>query len=163
MNADDDALTRLDASLLDLRRFAQAPADLGDDVHVDRGAAVQVSTMLVVDAVARHGGGAECSVGDVAEALDVVHSTASRLVARAETAGMVQRGRSAVDPRRTALSLTPEGRDLQHRAVGFRRARLESLLSDWSAPDIRTFTRLLERFAHAARESGQESPSESSG
>ena len=122
------------------------------------GKPVQISTVLVVDAVARGDEAGECSVAAVAGALDVTHSTASRLVARAETAGMLHRGRSTTDPRRTVLRLAPEGRRLQREAVAFRTARLDSLLSDWPAADVTSFTHLLERFARTARSSTTQEP-----
>ncbi len=119
---------------------------------------MQISTVLVVDAVARRDGVGESSIADVAQGLDVAHSTASRLVARAETAGMLHRRRSTADPRRTVLSLTADGWSLQREAVAFRTARLESLLVDWSAVDVTTFTRLLERFARSAHPLTKERP-----
>ena len=106
--------------------------------------------MLVVDAVARSDAIQECSISNVAETSHVAHSTASRLVERAARAGMLHRGRSTTDPRRTGLSLTAAGWRLQREAIGFRTGRLDALLSDWSAGDVTTFTRLLERFARCA-------------
>ena len=111
---------------------------------------VEISTVLVVDAVARSDAVQECSISNVAETLHVAHSTASRLVERAARAGMLHRGRSTTDPRRTVLSLTAAGWRLQREAIGFRTGRLDALVSDWSAGDVTTFTRLLERFARCA-------------
>lgn len=142
---------RLDAALLALRRFLQVPsAEPRCTTLRDGGDRVEFSTVLVVDAVARLDHAVACSIGDVAHALQVAHSTASRLVERAVRAGMLRRGRSRKDPRRTVLQLTAAGGGLQREAVDFRTARLDALLSDWPAPDVTTFTRLLERFAHRA-------------
>lgn len=152
-------LVRLDSALLDLRRFAQAPGPAGGDgtvTHADQ--QVEVSTVLVVDAVARRSPLGECSVGDVADVLRVTDSTASRLVGRAVGAGMVARQRSAVDPRRSALTLTGAGQDLQDHALAFRTSRLASLLADWSPADVATFTSLLERFAAATHRHMKEKP-----
>lgn len=143
-------LGRLDAALLDLRRFVEVPAGQGDQSTVRHGhGRVEVSTVLVVDAVARVGGAGDYSIGDVAQALHVTHSTASRLVERAVVAGMLRRDRSRSDSRRTVLSLTEAGSRLRRDAVAFRTRRLEALLADWSAADVATFTRLLERFARS--------------
>lgn len=154
-----DELVRLDVALLDLRRFAQAPAvaDQGTTLGYGRDR-VEISTVLVVDVVARFDPVEACSIGDVARALQVAHSTASRFVERAVRTGMVVRGRSSSDPRRTVLSLTPAGRRLQRDAVDFRTARLDALLSDWPATDVTTFTNLLERFARCAHRSFEEMP-----
>jgi DNA-binding MarR family transcriptional regulator len=114
---------------------------------------VEVSTMLVVDAVARTPG-AVASVGDVAEVLRVAHSTASRLVERAVGADMVTRERAADDPRRVELRLTAAGADLQTAAVGFRTDRLAAMVGDWPVADIDTLTILLERLSVAFHNDG---------
>lgn len=152
MSVDVD-LARLDAALLALRRSAEPPGGARADASVAHGEGhIEVSTLLVVHALARRDGddGGDLSVGHVAEALHVAHSTASRLVDRAVRAGMVLRERSTEDPRRAVLSLTEAGRELQVQAVRFRVGRLEAVLAGWSATDVTTFTRLLERFATAA-------------
>jgi len=152
-----DELVRLDTALLELRRFIEVPSAARPGPTgrhgVDR---VDFSTVLVVDAVARFDGVGDCSIGNVAEALHVAPSTASRFVGRAAHAGMLHRGRSTTDSRRTVLVLTPVGWRLQREAVGFRTGRLGALLSDWSASDVATFTRLLERFARCAHPSTEE-------
>ena len=158
MDGSDD-LVRLDTALLDLRRFAEVPSAARRSSTLGHGGdRVEISTVLVVDAVARSDAVRECSIKDVGEALHVVHSTASRLVERATRAGMLDRRRSSMDPRRTVLSLTAAGQRLQREAISFRTARLDALLSDWSAADVTTFTRLLERFALCAHHSTKETP-----
>jgi DNA-binding MarR family transcriptional regulator len=151
-DADDDVLVRLDATLLELRRFTEAPADRTASVGTDAGPRVELSTVLVVHAVAStvREPASRCDIGTVAAALRVAHSTASRLVDRAARAGMVTRGRDPDDPRRTTVSLTASGERLDADAVRFRTAQLASLLDDWTADDIGTLTALLERFARAA-------------
>ncbi len=151
VNAHPDAdLARLDVALLALRRLVAAPG--GGLVLRHAGGRVEVSTMLVVEAVARSlAAGVECTVGGVAEALHVAHSTASRLVDRAAKAGMVRRTRAANDPRRTRVVLTTEGEHLQGEAVRFRTGRLAHILGSWTAEEVVTFTDLLERFAADAR------------
>ena len=114
--------------------------------------------MLVVDAVARFNPVRDCSIGDVAKALQVAHSTGSRLVERAVQTGMLCRSRSNTDPRRTVLALTNAGQNLQREAAGFRTARLDALLMDWTAADVTTFADLLERFAQCAHPSIKETP-----
>lgn len=158
MGGSDD-LVRLDTALLDLRRFAEVPSAARRGSTLRHGGdRVEISTVLVVDAVARFDALGECSIRNVAETLHVVPSTASRLVERAARAGMLHRGQSTTDPRRTVLSLTAAGWRLQREAVAFRTARLDALLSDWSAADVITFTCLLERFARCAHPPTEETP-----
>lgn len=142
----EDDLARLDAALLGLRRLTSAPTVRSALEH--EGGRVEVSTMLVVDALARQAG-VDASVGSVAEALSVAHSTASRLVERAVEAGMVQRGRDPRQSQRTVLSLTASGRRLQAEAVRFRTAFLAAVTDDWSATDVAELAGHLERFAAA--------------
>ena len=141
---------RLDVALLALRRFVDAPAPRGGSTLVHGSDRVDISTVLVVDAVARRGTGVECSIGTVADELRVVHSTASRLIDRAEQAGMLHRSRSSSDPRRTVLALSAAGSRLQRDAIAFRTGRLEELLAGWTDLEVATFTHLLERFARSA-------------
>lgn len=148
-----ETLRHLDAALLALRRFAEAPAPRGGPTLIHGRERVEISTVLVVDAVARRGDGEDCSIGTVAEELRVAHSTASRLIERAVQVGMVQRARSGSDPRRVALSLSAAGEQLQRDATAFRTSRLEELLEGWTATDVTTLTRLLERFARSAHPS----------
>lgn len=144
-------LERLDAALLALRRFADAPARRGGATLAHGSERVEVSTVLVVGVVARRDTGKDCGIGTVAEELRVAHSTASRLIDRAVRAGMVQRTRSSIDPRRTILALSAAGKQLQSDALAFRTGRLEELMADWTVDEVTTFTRLLERFARSAR------------
>lgn len=136
---------RLDRALMDLRRFWTAPA-----VVADGAGSVELSTLLVLEAVAGAPGG-EVGIGLVGARLQVRPSTASRLVDRAVAAGVVAKGPSALSGRRASLTLTADGRVLAIRARDFRAARLAALLADWSAADRQALTGLLERLASAVR------------
>ena len=92
----DESFLVLDDALIRLRRLWAMPATAGSTS--ERDASVQMSTVLVVDAIDRLGPVVEVSLVAVAERLDVAPSTASRLVDRAVTARMVRRRISAGDP-----------------------------------------------------------------
>lgn len=157
MRARQDHLRRLDGVLLALRRVTSAPT--ARPVLAEGETRVELSTLLVIDAVARHdetGGG--CSVSVVAEALAVAQSTASRLVARAVDAGVISRARDSSEARRALLRLTAAGEQLQAEAVRFRTLRLADVTSGWSDEDLATLTGLLERFAADARPHLSEPP-----
>jgi DNA-binding MarR family transcriptional regulator len=147
--AQGPVLVRLDAALLDLRRFAEAPTDRPGTVGTGSGPKVELSTVLVVHAVADRAPD-PCDIAAVAASLRVAHSTASRQVERACRAGMVTRHRDRVDPRHTTVSLTAAGRRLNQEAVRYRTQQLAHLLSDWPDDDVVTLTTLLERFARSA-------------
>jgi DNA-binding MarR family transcriptional regulator len=99
-----------------------------------------MSSLLVIEACAR-AAGPEVTVGDVAAFLDVAPSTASRLVDRAEMAGLVSRVPSGVNSRRIAIVLTDKGSDLQQRAYRARVGWLGERLHDWSDLDVATLGR----------------------
>lgn len=140
-------LRTLDDALIRLRRLWATPPP---GTHwADAVGDVEMSTVLVVDAIHRGSGPGAVSVADVAHRLDVAPSTASRLVERAVTAGVVSRGSSQGDARRVTLSLTPAGHALVTRAERFRVHYLTSLLDGWPHDDVRCLSTLLARFADA--------------
>jgi DNA-binding MarR family transcriptional regulator len=140
-------LARIDAALLGLRHlWAGPPARRAAGAD-----GVEMSTVWIVDALVRaaEAGAPGLTVGDLAAALDVAHSTASRLVDRAVAAGMVERGRSAHDGRAVTCVLTPAGRALAAESHAFRLAYLHALTADWTPGERATFADLLGRFAAA--------------
>ncbi|NMR20110.1 MarR family winged helix-turn-helix transcriptional regulator [Cellulomonas fimi] len=139
-------LERIDRALMQLRRFVEAPAMVDD-----RGRHVETSTLLVLEAL---GPESEPTVRDVARRLDVTHSTASRLVTRAEQAGMVRRRRSPTNRRETLVEATDDGHALRDRARTFRLHRLCDIVADWRSDDVAAFAHSLASFAErAAQES----------
>lgn len=141
----DEALVGLDDALVRLRRLWSSPRQ----TIVDRdGRHIEMSSVLVVEACARGAaGGSQVSVGDVAQFADVDPSTASRLVDRAERAGLVNRSTSVSDARRSTLQLTSAGAALRERSVRARLHWLSTVVSPWSATDLDTLVVLLARFA----------------
>lgn len=131
-------LERIDLALRGLRRAWAAPAGVAHE-----GGVVEGSTLLVCLVVAEADPGAEVSITDVTRSLGVVHSTASRLVARAVEAQMVHRTGAATDPRRASLALTPAGKRLVAASRAFRTARLRDLLGTWPRGDVTELARLL--------------------
>jgi DNA-binding MarR family transcriptional regulator len=141
----DRALDDLDTALIGLRRLWAAPARLNDPTL----GTVELSTIWIVDALERRAHLPETTVADLAGALDVAHSTASRLVDRAETTGAVTRKPSASDSRRTAVALTPTGRTLAQAARRARTGYLAAVTADWTPEQRTTLADLLTRLAAA--------------
>jgi DNA-binding MarR family transcriptional regulator len=103
----------------------------------DNDTRVELSTVLVTDAIHRaHVADPHAVVGvaDVGRRLDVAASTASRLVDRAVTAGMIGRGIDPADSRRAILTVTPAGAALLTRAMHFRCGYLKRVLTGWTPP-----------------------------
>lgn len=141
MSTADDHLVSVDRALRVMRRHLVPPGAIGDE-----GRRIETSTVLVLEAVIDAGAQ---TVRDVARQLDVAHSTASRLVTRAEGAGMVTRRSSPVNARETLVEATSAGLAVRARGLRFRLGRLANLTAGWPAADVETFAHLLERFARS--------------
>lgn len=138
-------LSVLDDALIRLRRLWSASRTR----FVEDGATpVEMSSLLVVEACARGAADErEVTIGDVAHLADVTASTASRLVDRAEAAGLLHRTPSSVSARRIALELTPAGSALRERAVAARTCWLAEQVRAWDPADVERLGVLLSRFA----------------
>ncbi len=80
----------------------------------------QYLVMLVLweqDVAAEKTGAPSIGVGELGERLYLDSGTLTPLLKRLAAAGLIARTRSADDERRVALTLTPAGRELRHRAA----------------------------------------------
>ena len=132
----DDALLRLRRLWLHPARRRRFMAELGEPVEL-----ATLRTLRAIDLA----GGDEPSVGDVAAALVVDASTASRLVDQAVSGGYVTRHPSASDRRRSVLELTTQGADLLQRSTKVRERLLAEVTAEWPAEDLATLAGLLGR------------------
>lgn len=150
-----DPHEQIDAALLALRHMWSAPPAVHDETlgPVDS-SSVQIVTVLAErpDAAA--------PVAQLAQALDVAPSTASRLVSRAEKAGLVERSAGPEDSRQVVVGLTTSGRTLARRSRRFRASYLAELTHDWTTGERRQFADLLQRFAQAATKRTPSRPSD---
>jgi DNA-binding MarR family transcriptional regulator len=80
---------------------------------------------------------------DVADTLGLHKSTMSRNIAVLERLGLVAREQSVDDARARILTITESGRASLDATITARRARVSSILSRWSADDVRDLARLL--------------------
>lgn len=87
------------------------------------------------------------AVKDVAAALDLEHSTVSRLLGEIEEDGLVRRGVDPADRRRTTVSLTPLGTAVVADSTAMTRFFTRILLAEWPRRDVEDLTRLLSRLA----------------
>ncbi len=138
-----EAHVALDTALLDLRRVWLHPRLLrwfAEEVGTD----VEIATLRTLRAI-EAGGGEPIGVGDVAAAIAVDASTASRLVEQAVADGYVTRRSSARDRRRTELALTGEGERLLARSTEVRARLLGRATRDWADEDLIALAGLLGR------------------
>jgi DNA-binding MarR family transcriptional regulator len=149
----DTSVTEIERAAFQLRRLWAKPHLLQRlrEQCGEGGRPIQLSSLLVIHAIAGHGGGqGEVTVGAVADYLDIDPSTASRLVGHAIDAGFVSRSPSPVDARRAHLRLTESGDRVRTLTDDFRRRFIAQLVSDWTDDERRVFAGLLGRFAAAA-------------
>lgn len=137
-------LEAIDTALIDLRHLWTTPPRIDDPTL----GTVEMSTIWVAESLRRR---PIQTIADLAGRMGVAHSTASRLVARAEAAGAVVRGPDPEDNRRVTVHLTPAGASLASVALDYRLQMLAGATDDWSADDIATFARLLSRFTQSTR------------
>lgn len=83
---------------------------------------------------------------DLATRLGIGKGTLSRQINGLETLGLVRRDPDPSDRRAFQLSLTEEGQRRFDAASAGRLERFRETLSSWSAQDVQSFARLLNRF-----------------
>lgn len=159
----DELLSRLDRSINRLRRLVTRPPDVsvvlpGSDRSVD------LAKLLACGAVWQLADqGEQASVKAVSHALDLEHSTTSRLLGECEAEGLLSRSTDPADRRRTVVQLTDLGTEALDAALEHREAFLQRALASWRREDLVTLVTLFERFAddivttmHAVFAAGEE-------
>lgn len=96
--------------------------------------------------------GGRATVTSVAAALGIDQPRASKLVAAAVAAGLVQRQADQADGRRALLVRTPAGRRKSAQAHAFRQQVFGQAMAGWPAADRAQFARLLNRFVESLAE-----------
>jgi DNA-binding MarR family transcriptional regulator len=150
MNVTRTRLHDLDLALSRLRRFWHRP-QLKARVFAELGPTVTPTLYTVLRAVATAESEDPC-VGDVATALDIDASTASRFVADAVAVGHLERSVCEDDRRRSRLGVTPEGQALLDRGAAIRFGLLSEMTAGWPDEDVAALAGLLERLGDAARD-----------
>ena len=91
-------------------------------------------------------------ITDLAEALGVDSSTATRMCDRLVRKELIQRRRATSDRRAVRVSLTPTGRDLVQQVSRRRRAEIAKILQRLPRSDLAPVLEALRTFAEAAGE-----------
>lgn len=90
----------------------------------------------------------------LAEVLATGASHISKIVRRLEESRLVERTTDPSDGRATLIRLTPQGEESARGVYALGDRMIAEVLEGWSAADIRTYTRLTERFVSDAIASG---------
>lgn len=91
-----------------------------------------------------------CSIGEIAEGLDVSHPAAVKMVDRLVKKGLVSRSVSRLDHRQAAIEITPAGRELVQWVGRERSDRLSHVLEQMNPEERQGLIRGLERFVEAS-------------
>jgi len=86
----------------------------------------------------------------LAEVLNTGASHVSKIVRRLEDDGLVQRTTDPTDRRATLVSLTPPGQTAALSVYALGDRMISEVLEGWSAPDVRRYTALTQRFVSDA-------------
>ncbi len=112
------------------------------------GVPLDVAKIFACDAVAdlaEHG--SPVSVKDVALALDLEHSTVSRLLSELADDGLIIRGMDPGDRRRTTVELTELGHEVVAEATTMSRFFTRILLAEWTRDEVDELARVMSRLA----------------
>ena len=148
---DDEVIGDLVRAFTALRRQMIKPATATLPLP-SVGRHVDLAKILACHAVAdaaEGSGGVPPTVKDVAIALELDHSTASRVLGDAEAEGLVVRGTDPADRRRATLSLTDLGRAVARESVEMQKSVLGQTLAGWKPDEVRTLVRLIERLTES--------------
>jgi DNA-binding MarR family transcriptional regulator len=107
---------------------------------------LELSHLDVLDAVRRAELAGEVTVGSIADIMRIDPSRASRIVAEMVTRGILRRKASQADARRIVVVMTALGQRLLSEIRAQKQAVVESIVADWPAADIETFSHLFDRF-----------------
>lgn len=96
-----------------------------------------------------------CSVGQLAERVDVGASAMSQMLDRLEKMGWILRQPDPRDARSRMVRLTPEGEQVVQEVEREWIRRLESPFSQLDPIEQRTLVELMEKFAHLVQKEGR--------
>ena len=106
-----------------------------------------VAHVLVLEAIDAASAGGSGAIGDVAAELGLDRSNASRMLAAAVAAGLVDKTTAPGDARRMQLRMTADGRSMLAAARAWQQEVFAQLVAGWPARDARRFAGYLERLA----------------
>ena len=142
-----ELVDRLDKALMRTRRLAIRPELIDFNVPT-LGRPVSATKLLACSLIGemeyRKSVGESVAVKDVANMLDLEHSTASRLLGELESEGLIERGVDPEDRRRTTIHLTETGQAVVHEMSDVRLWVMQRMLEDWKTDEIAQIAAALE-------------------
>jgi DNA-binding MarR family transcriptional regulator len=124
-------------------RLLRCVTRIRDRFLADAGHSVEWSAALLITHLAAEG---PMRSSALADAVQSDPSTVSRQVAALVRDGYVERQADPHDGRATLLAVTPAGARVYREHMQIRNERYRQMLAEWSAPELHTFSVLLNRF-----------------
>lgn len=140
-----DLAVRIGLSWREIRRGASI-APLREFLYDTDGESIEQGQMDTLDLLATR---ESWRMSELADALRVDPSTATRAVQRLEKDGLAQRRPSTADGRVVKVELTESGRAVYQRVFERRVVLLNHILSAYSPSELPLFAEMLERFVGA--------------
>ena len=144
------------------RSFARLPLLIAENDDGSTGAS-RTLVQVCLAVVRGQDAGAEITVGWVGRELGIEASTASRLVAQAIRAALIQCAPSPTDRRRLVLDLTGSGIRLAQSAIQYQRRVFDELTGTWHPNEREIFARLFIEFANGVIQRARLEPVEPPG
>lgn len=144
VDIDADALA-IGTAWRDLRRL-RGLRTIGHDVVDDGGPALETGELDTLAVIGAHG---PCRMQELAEALRVEPSTATRAIDRLQRRGLAERRRAQGDGRCVEVGLTELGQRAHAELAQRRRELLRGVLAHFTGAERAQLAELLPRFAEA--------------
>ena len=142
--SDNDMAVRIALAWRELRRGASA-ASLRQYLLGANEGAIELGQMDTLDLVAT---GRAWRMSELAEALRVEPSTATRAVERLVKAGLAERRPGAHDGRVVEVVITPAGKTIHHDVSSRRLDLIRYIMADFRHDELVSFITMLERYVH---------------
>ncbi|MFJ9737094.1 MarR family winged helix-turn-helix transcriptional regulator [Streptomyces sp. NPDC101166] len=126
----EQALVEEWRDILSLHARTQCELDRELHQHGLCGSDFEVLDVLAASAASDPGGACAFRVQEIADRVHLSQSALSRLIARLEKDGLVERGMCAEDRRGVRVALTGKGRALHHEVLPVQRAVLSRMLAN---------------------------------
>lgn len=122
---------------------------IGRTAMANRAAAMEVSALDALSIVPDGETGQGAMINDIARAMRVDQSRASRLVSTLVRHGLVERRVSPDDARRARVVRTARGSEMLEEVAQLRNTLISHVIADWEDEDCERFSKLLTRFLDA--------------
>ncbi|MBN9889330.1 MarR family winged helix-turn-helix transcriptional regulator [Salipiger abyssi] len=143
-----DSIERIGGGLVQMKLMIGRRV-IGRTAMANQAATMEVSALDALSIVPGAEEGQGVMINEIAKAMRVDQSRASRLVSTLVGHGLVERRVSSNDARRALVVRTARGSEMLAEIAQLRNALISEVISDWSDEDAERFSKLMIRFLDA--------------